>query len=659
MADGDEIVQRFRVVDDGATSTLGGIDAKIKDVKASTKAVADETKKHSEAMNEGRHKAQLFGIGMDKMQHISRLLQETMGSTGRAIMGVVYPMMMFGPAVGIAAGAFTLLKETLSEQAEAAQKAKEKYEALIEAARKFQEQRKVRAETYELGEKGKEAQDEERADNAAKMAGGKRLKELREGRTSGYASKSTAGKFGEHLDFFWEQAKSVFSGETEEEWKARIEGEKGELEAQNNRMRIQEETARKNKEEKFKPWNDINKEANKALNKIEIQSSYARGENLDLLQKQFDILHGQVQAHKEIAKHEMDEVAKSEMQKEIQAEELALANKYNQLDDKRFEREQKLNQIKNSPGAFSTAEQKAKFSENAKYENEVREAQKIDADIGQIAQRHKDNLLKITMDAADQIMMAKAEVNAQELRNDGKKFDAERAIAEAHYKDAFDKHKGDAANQLIDKEKLAADLNKIAIDENNDEKAFTASNRADILRLKGDSYAAERVQLEEWLRSEKEKHVDHEDELQALYSKKAADINWREKQERTKTLGGYAAELATAVLGQGAGSALKMQQDHAAKQAEILHGAHPEDAALDEQAYEAKVRRMKHESDLELLGKKTVGFSDIGGAWESFAAGLNKNPKEQEQLNEMKTTNSILTRIADSFGKGATGEIVE
>lgn len=652
----DEIIQRFRVIDSGATAALEKIDSKINEVKESTAQLDKHTKKGGDAFVEMGKK--MVGLGEHHLsaRHAIKLFSEATDIGRGGIMTMIHSMGMLGPAVGGALGGFILLKEMLESQAEEAAKAKERYDQLSESVRKYRELRKEKAEVLEYGAQGAEAGKEQLAADDLKHAAQKRLNLLETGHSANYGSKGSGGKAAEFVGFFWDQMKSVFTGESEEDYKGRMENEKSDLRTAIGQMNATEKQTQGDKD-KYKRWNEINKDSQKELNVLEIKSTYARGENLDILEEQFAVLHKQVQEHKEIAKHETDAVAKAEMLKQIQSEEIALANKYNERDDKYYARGVLMRQSK-APGAFATGEEKAKFGEETRFAAEMHESEKAGINTESIKKRHEENLAKIELERKDQLMMESTAIDAQKLKNQGKTYEAELAMADARARERGDKHKGDIEQQKMDEEAYKAEIEKITIDHDNQEAAFLASNREEILRLKGDAYGAERTQLDEWLREEKEKHVGHEEELKALYAKKSADINRRETEERTKVLGGYRVELTAALMGQGAGSVLRMQQEHAEKQSEYLRTGHQDYATAENEAYEAKIRRMKHESDLELSSKNKVGFMDIGGAWESFASGLNKNPKEQEQLNEMKTTNQILGRIEQTFGK-AQGELVQ
>ena len=648
---GDEIIQQFKVVDAGATAALGNIDEKIQDVKSSTTQLDAATKSHGEATKKAGEHVAAHSAHLGHARHAIRLFSEATGASSGELMTMFHSVSMLGPALGVALGAFILMKSALESQAEAAAKAKEHYDQLADAVRKYQEARKEKSEVLEYGQQGAEANKEQLAADAQKRAAQKRLNELNSSRSSNYDSKSAGGKAVEGVGVLWEQIKSVVSGETEAEYKVRVENEKSELRTAIGQTNATEKASQADKD-KYKPWNDISKESQSEMNKLEIASTYQRGESLDILEKQFEVLHKQEQAHKAIAKNEKDEVALAEMKKQIQSDSMAVAAKYNEIEDKKREREIKTNEALHAPSVFASNERKATFAEDKKYEAEIHEAEKAGIATEAITFRHERAIAKIKMDEQREITNEEVSIKAQQLRNNGQTFDAELAMAANHYSEMLEKHTSNSKMQKLDLEQYNADVNKLNIAHNNEVSAYTSELTEESMRIKGDQYGSERVALQEWHRKELEMHQDQAVQINKLYAQKTNDINRREKEEREKTLGGYQVERMAALMGQGVGSVLKMQQEHGEKQAEYKRTGHNDYAQAEEAAYEAKIARMKHESDLELGSKKSVGFMDLSSGWESFASSLNKNPKEQEQLNEMKSTNQILREIQGSFKQG-------
>ena len=653
----EEIIQKFKVVDAGATAALGAIDEKIQDVKSSTTGLDASTRAHGEANKKAGEHVKEHGSHLGHTRHALRLFAEATGASSGELMTMFHSITTLGPALGVALGAFILLKSALESQAEAAEKAKEHYDQLSEAVRKYQEARKEKANVLEYGEQGAAAHKEQLDADAEMKAAQKRLNELNTGRSANYGSKSVGGKSLEFIGMFVEQFKSVFSGETEGEFGERRESEKGDLAGAIGRMGATEKDTQRDKD-KYKGWNDTTRETQIEMNKLDIQSTYARGENLEIIEKQVEALHKQVQAHKEIAKHLTEDVAQEEMKKQIQTEEMALAAKYNERDDKFRERAIKSNDALHAPSVFGSAERKATFAEDKRYEAEKFEADKAGINTEAITFRHEQAIKKIKMDAAREITNEQVSIHAQQLRNEGNSFEAEKEMAENHYKEILEKHTGNSKLQKLDLEQYNADVEKLTIAHNNEIAAYTSELTEEAQRIKGDQYGSERTALEEWHRKELEMHKDQAEQINKLYAQKSGDINRREKDERAKTLGGYQVERMAALMGQGVGGVLKMQQEHGEKQAEYARTGHTDYAQAEEAAYEAKIRRMKHESDLELSSKKGVGFMDVSSGWETFAASLGKSPKEQEQLNELKNTNVLLTRIDASLAKGG-GELIQ
>src|ERR1700685_4472440 len=144
MANEDEIIQQFKVVDAGATAALGKIAASTKEVSKATHEADGASGKHGEGVEKlGK---QLVGLGHHhtSARHAVRLFAEATGVGTGGIMTLVHSMGMMGPELGGAVGGFIRLKQAMDAEAEAAKAAKDHTDALIESVMKYTEARKER-----------------------------------------------------------------------------------------------------------------------------------------------------------------------------------------------------------------------------------------------------------------------------------------------------------------------------------------------------------------------------------------------------------------------------------------------------------------------------------------------------------------------------------
>ena len=208
----------------------------------------------------------------------------------------------------------------------------------------------------------------------------------------------------------------------------------------------------------------------------------------------------------------------------------------------------------------------------------------------------------------------------------------------------------------VETEQRRLDEQKLLKDLANEQMLFQINADAEILNLHGHHYEAEKRQLDAWYAQEKASHIGQATALKRIDEEraaKAAEIERKHQEEKMNTLGRYNTDIISATLGSGAGNIARMQLEHQEKQREYKRAGKTEEAAAEEAAYEAKIHRMKMESDMELQSKNTVSFQDTGSAWESFITSLNKNPMELLKLKEAQTTNQILQRIEQ---KGFTSQ---
>lgn len=641
MAESDEIVQRFKVENGDAVEKLSKHDAALKKIELSTKQLGKSHSEHGSSLEKlGKQFVGLEGHH-GSLRHAMRLVSEATGVNVQGMTTLSHSMGMLGPIAGAAAAGFIMVRQQAEAMNESIQKSKEKYEQLAEAVKKYDEERKARGKVFEFGEEGAKALGEEDASDAQMRAAQARLNELRSGKSKDYGSKSWLGRRFEDAGRFGMRIFGMTTHEGEE-------NEADQLQGAINRQRARQEAARK-EAEKNKEWNDIEKNDRSKLTEINAQQVYARGTNLKLMEEELGILDKQLDAKIAMQNAELDPVRKEALGKEVDKAQVEYARKKIELEDKRIERAERLRQITQGPGVFSTSQEKATFAENTRYEKEKREAERIGADTSHLKQNHEDALKKIEMDAQSELATQRASIRAQQLRNDGDNFAAEKTMADAHYQEMLIKDYGNKEKLKLDEEQHAAEIQKITIAHNNEVASYTSNLKQESLRIKGDQYGSEREALEEWQRKELELHKDQADQIRALHDQRAADITRREKEERTQILGGYATEVTGATLGHGAAGVQRMLLEHQAKQREYARTGQGDYAAAENQAFQARISRMKLESDMELSSKNRVGFMDVAGGWESFASSLNQNPMQQMQLNEQKATNQILREIQQGF----------
>ena len=664
----EEIVQRFKVEAGNSVEQLGKVDAATKKIAESTKHLKDKHEEHGNSVEKlGK---QMLGLEHHHVsaRHAMHLLAETTGINTHGIMSLSHSFGMLGPAVGAAAGLMMLMKEAIDQEAEAAQKAKEKTDSLRESVSKYIEARREKNETYEYGKEGSEQIKEANAARATADSIRQRIKESETGKSQGYGLKTLPGQLSEQVGKEgWSQLLGLIPGigplleggasmhrlSGEERSRNELSGQLGAKNADQAASEAQA-TRHKRYQEALDPAQDAMREA-------EMHAAQHGGSASDFKEK-ISAQKQMIEGLRELAKGAESEAEKKELSIKVDEEELRLQHLRTEAMNKYYTDRIKFEQMSNRPGVFATGAEKGIFSENNRYESEKHEAEQMkklgfDVDTKALAARHADELKKIAMDANLEITQRQSAIHVEQLRNTGDTYTAELEMASAHYQQMLTKDTGNKTLQELDEEQYNTDIAKLTIQHNNEVASYTANLREESLRIKGDQYGAERDALEEWQRKELEAHKDQAAQIIAVHDQRAADITRREKEEHSKILGGYAVELTGAVLGGGAAGVQRMMLEHNEKQAEYKRTGHADYAAAEQSAYEAKINRMKIESDAGLSSKNRVGFSDIGGAWESFASSLNQNPMQQMQLNEAKATNAILTGIQQDL-KATRPELV-
>lgn len=646
MANEDEILIQFKGVDAGATVAAQKTAKAINDVKDATQ---QGKKSHDEHGNAAKQLADKM-LGLEhrhvSARHAVKLFSEATDIGRGSIMTMSHSVAMLGPALGTALGAFLLFKEAMKEEAEAAAKAKEKTDELAESVRKFREERKEKDTVFQYGEEGAKSHAEETASRKTIESLRSRLREAETGQSKNFETKSFGGKI-------WEQMGKAASDLMDE-----VTGSHGnESEEAKSQLRMQiaqmeaNEKASKAQAERYKRYQDAMRPAKEAMQEAEMHTAQHGGSAADFKEK-IDAQKMMIANLEELTKKAETNAEKEELGNKIKEEEIKLQRLRTEASNKYFADRQKMEKME-GPGVFATKQEKATFAENQRYDVEKREAgqmQKLgfDVDTKALEQKHADEIKKIKMDADNELLMKRAGIQAQQLRNDGDNFAAEKALADAHYKEMMSKDTGNKEMQTLDTEQHNADIQKLTIAHNNEIASYTSNLTQESLRIKGDQFGAEREALQEWQRKELEMHKDQADQIKSVHAQKLADINDREKEHHKEVMFGFKNELINATLGSGVANVASMFEEHRKKQRDKTLTA--EEKAAEQQAFDAKIHRMRTESDAEMQGKNKVGFMDLSSAWESFSSSLNRDPMAQKQYEEQKMTNDLLRSIDGKAG---------
>jgi hypothetical protein len=183
------------------------------------------------------------------------------------------------------------------------------------------------------------------------------------------------------------------------------------------------------------------------------------------------------------------------------------------------------------------------------------------------------------------------------------------------------------------------DHNKALKSLRDEEKVFRLTADAEMLRLKGDTYGAEKKHLEVWLEQEKQAHIGQAAALKRIDEEraaKAAEIERKHQEQKADTMEKYNLEIIRAQKGGGMESFEKLKYDREKEIKELRREGRNEEANLAEQSEGETIKRMGIEAQRSLMGKKQVGFTDITSGWASFASSMNTNPDEREKRQQTR-----------------------
>lgn len=633
----EEIIQRFKVESGNSVSELGKVDNALKQISNSTNALKKHQEEHGSTLQKLGKEFVGLGHHHASLRHGIRLLAESTGLGSQSMMTFAHSTGMLGPVAGAGVAAIIALKTAWDAHNEAIQKAYEGYDQAVDRVREFDKERNKTAMRSEYGERGMKAQDEleaaEKAINAAKVLRDKASGDIH-GNESGYIARIISFYGGA-----WRQ--SGADARMEGEASATINREQARITAINAEL------------ERQKKYQDAVKPAQDAMRSAETE--LAGGKMQIGMQDKIEAQEQLIAAMEKLKAEEKDKVVKKEYEIELDKQQNELIKMRLDLKEGEYQRQQKLFELTNHPGAFATGQERSTFAENKRYGaarhealkelNAAGDPTKIFPVMEALEKEHNENLKKIQMDSASELATQRASINAQNLRNQGDNFGAEMTMADAHHQEMLVKDFGNEEKLKLDREQYNAEIQKLTIAHHNEIESYTSNLRSESLRIKGDQYGAEREALEEWQRKELELHKDQASEIRALHDQRAQDITRREKEERSQILGGYATEVTAATLGNGAAGVQRMLLEHQSKQREYARTGQGDYAAAENQAFEARIHRMRLDSDMELSGKRGVGFMDLAGGWDQFASSLNKNPMEEKQLAEQQAANALLNSI--------------
>jgi hypothetical protein len=126
MAAEDEIIQKFRVQDEGGVKTLAAIDEQTQQLRKSTEGLNDKTKEA------GQETEKLTAHHISARHALSMLASQTGMNTGE-LMHFYYAMTMIPGPMGIALGATMMLKDAFEKQREQEEKNIETHEAFMDS----------------------------------------------------------------------------------------------------------------------------------------------------------------------------------------------------------------------------------------------------------------------------------------------------------------------------------------------------------------------------------------------------------------------------------------------------------------------------------------------------------------------------------------------
>ena len=562
MAGEDEIIQKFRVQDDGAVQTLTNIDKKTQDMRTTTANLNSTVKEHGGSITQlGEKMVGLSGTHMNA-RHAVMLFSETTGVARGGIMTMMHAMMMMGPVVGAVVGGITLLKQHMDEEAEATKKATEAHEKYYQDI--------VRSEMV-AGHSGGET-----------AAHGKVV-------AAGVEAKRVQAEINEIL----REQKNLQEAGLE----LSVKEQKSLEEKQSSLIRTQAQIKMFQAEENaFAQMRLTGLAQDKLRFEYEMKLTNETKNKKDIMKEEEDLIYAQIQQQNVLMHALKDAGANQELQTEALKKQRDLRLELHKLKD-----------------------------------------------------AHKET----TLSNAQMIEQEQQRISILQYKNRSDTHNAEFAQLQAHLSAQLFAHRNNQELQLLDKQEFNAQYAALVIKEKDEELSMTAQVKETMANVRGNQFEAERIQLAEWQRKELEMHKDQADKINEIYKLKGSDITRRQGQQFADTMQGYQNQITSATMGSAMAQIQGMQYEHEKKQAEYARVNTPEakaEAAMENQAYAARIHEMQRESAHKLMGEQKVGFMDAGGAWEAFSRSLNQDPFKMEQRDLEIKANELLTSIDQKLG---------
>jgi hypothetical protein len=658
MAGEDEIIQKFRVQDDGAVQTLTNIDKQMQNVRTTTANLNSTVKEHGGSITQLGEK--MVGLGERHMnaRHAIMLFSESTGVARGGIMTMMQSMMMMGTPIGAAVGGFILMKQHLEGIEEQAKKSAEAMKELTHATADAGQERNKATSTMLWGPK---ATEQEEITKKAQASMDKIVKEMGEMEKTGLGKimekhrvegtdKYSVGKYLlEQAGYGKQDALDYIS--KMQALNALMAPQKTEVESSSKLGGF------------YKSGFGVNEDARKSSLFLDEKLAQSHGLDLETQERLLKVEETRVNNMISLADEErdaqknnkgrVDEATLNELDNENIKARIAYYEKLGTLEDKKYERTIRLKNISESPGVYATTRQKAEYAENDKFEKEKHEAQKIGGDIAALTQNHNDRLTQIKDAEMRELDTKEGANHVLRLQNQNDFFNASLWAEYNHYQESLSAHKGNTDLLKLDEETHIAEAEKLKKENNEKTLSFEAQMREETLRIKGDAFGAEKDQLDEWHRKELLEHKEQADKINDLYKVKDTDLQRRRGQDFADKSQGYQNAITSATQGSMMAQIQNLTYEHNKAQSEYKRVGTPEAialAALEGQSYKAKIQEMQKESAHKLMGEQKVGFMDAGSAWETFSRGLNQDPFKMEQREREIEANNLLTSIDLKLG---------
>ena len=579
MAGEDEIIQKFRVVDEGAVQTLSNIDKQMQQVRGSSESLnrtVQESGKQMESLPQHHLNA----------RHALSMLASQTGMATSELMHFYHAVTMIPGPMGIALGATMMLKAAFEKQREQEEKNIETHEAFIDSY-------------------GKQIQ-----------------------RVTGNYETGSGGE--------WQDKIMSKNDEINKQIRERVALESIMIKSTNERIRIDDLS------EEIKSNQDL---MTMLMKRHTIENENTK-EQIKLEDEMFESRASRLE------KWTGDKATQKANELNDAAE---MADKEAALADKKYEKYAK-NYGEDSPMALEALknvhakeltyleavvrQKEAVYNATEKYNKAMREAR---VPMGAVDPYNREAQIKSKYEISDAEAVNKLYEKRKEIIETVGLTEQQQ---DAMIKSVEDRAASEKTQRQMNEEKELKEFesNKLS---------FAAQMREETLRIKGDSFSAEKEQLEEWHRKELLEHRDQADKINALYGVKLADLQRRRGQQFADTMQGYQNQITGATLGSAMAQIQGMQYEHEKKQAEYARMNTPEakaEATLENQAYAARIHEMQREGAHKLLGEQKVGFMEAGGAWEAFSRGLNQDPFKMEQRAREIEANNLLTSIDKKLG---------